>query len=271
MEDLLRSLWGVWGRILRSCPLYIIVILYSFQVELRNGLREMSAFAERQRLAIVCPWWSLFSRRNKSFLKLKGTNGGKLKAFRRFLLIFADFRFSWELQHFGGADLRRKPKKKTADFRSKPQETTDVRRNLFLSLITPPNRAFKRRSGKPSEGSGSAFSSSSRAAGRGGVPWQTLATLSVAPYRAILRYYRCDTPYRAILSLGGGQCTFSRNGAIPPPPLALSFAQAHLCDATFCYVSCGKCAIPHKNKHERVLRYYRYKYRAIWKVSLLGV
>ena len=28
---------------------------------------------------------------------------------------------------------------------------------------------------------------------------------------------------------------------------------------------------PHKNKHERVLRYYRYKYRAIWKVSLLGL
>ena len=25
----------------------------------------------------------------------------------------------------------------------------------------------------------------------------------VAPYRAILRYYRCDTPYRAILLKGG--------------------------------------------------------------------
>ena len=25
----------------------------------------------------------------------------------------------------------------------------------------------------------------------------------VAPYRAILRYYRCDTPYRAILFKGG--------------------------------------------------------------------
>ena len=25
----------------------------------------------------------------------------------------------------------------------------------------------------------------------------------VAPYRAILRYYRCDTPYRAILFQGG--------------------------------------------------------------------
>ena len=25
----------------------------------------------------------------------------------------------------------------------------------------------------------------------------------VAPYRAILRYYRCDTPYRAILATGG--------------------------------------------------------------------
>ena len=30
--------------------------------------------------------------------------------FCRFSLIFADFRFSWELQHFGGADFRSKSK-----------------------------------------------------------------------------------------------------------------------------------------------------------------
>ena len=30
-----------------------------------------------------------------------------------------------------------------------------------------------------------------------------LRNLSVAPCRAILRYYRCDTPYRAILLKGG--------------------------------------------------------------------
>ena len=46
-------------------------------------------------------------------------------------------------------------------------------------------------------------------------------------------------------------------------PLALSFTQAHLCDAPFCNVSRENCVIPLKNKHERVLRYYRYKYRAI--------
>ena len=52
-------------------------------------------------------------------------------------------------------------------------------------------------------------------------------------------------------------------------PLVLSFTQAHLCDTPLCNASCDHCAIPHKkiNKHERVLRYYRYKYRAIWRVS----
>ena len=41
--------------------------------------------------------------------KLNGTNRAEFAVFRRFSLIFADFRFSWELSHFGGADLRRKP------------------------------------------------------------------------------------------------------------------------------------------------------------------
>ena len=39
--------------------------------------------------------------------KLKGTNGAKFAVF--FSQIFTDFRFSWELQHFGSADFRRKP------------------------------------------------------------------------------------------------------------------------------------------------------------------
>ena len=67
----------------------------------------------------------------------------------------------------------------------------------------------------------------------------------VAPYRTILRYYRCDTPYRAILC------------STPPkwcdaPPLVLSFTQGHLCDTPFCNVSRDNCAISHKNKHERL-------------------
>ena len=73
--------------------------------------------------------------------KLKWTNAQDSQFFadfRRFLLIF---RFSWELQHFGGADFRRKPQE-TADFRRKPQETADFRRNPFvpfsLSLLVPP-------------------------------------------------------------------------------------------------------------------------------------
>ena len=36
------------------------------------------------------------------------------------------------------------------------------------------------------------------------------------------------------------------------PPLVLSFTQEHLRDTPFCYVSRDNCAIPHKNKHERV-------------------
>ena len=54
-----------------------------------------------------------------------------MREIRSFSLIFADFRFSWELQHFGGADFRRKPQE-TADFRRKPQETADFRRNPFV-------------------------------------------------------------------------------------------------------------------------------------------
>ena len=73
--------------------------------------------------------------------KLNGTNQAEFAVFRRFSLIFADFRFPWELQHFGGADFRRKPQE-TADFRRKPQETADFRRNPFvpfsLSLLIPP-------------------------------------------------------------------------------------------------------------------------------------
>ena len=57
--------------------------------------------------------------------KLKGTNGAKFAVFfRRFSLIFADFRFSWESQHFGRADNRRSWESQhlgRADFRRKPQ------------------------------------------------------------------------------------------------------------------------------------------------------
>ena len=45
----------------------------------------------------------------------------------------------------------------------------------------------------------------------------------VAPYRAILRYYRCDTPYRAILFKKGEHSP----NMVRYPPLVLSFTQAH--------------------------------------------
>ena len=55
----------------------------------------------------------------------KRTNGAK---FAFCLADFADFGFSWNLQHMEGADFRGNPHK-TADFRRKPQETAEFRRN----------------------------------------------------------------------------------------------------------------------------------------------
>ena len=87
----------------------------------------------------------------------------------------------------------------------------------------------------------------------------------VAPYRAILRYYRCDTI--AAIPQIARYCL--REVSTPPkwcdtPPLVLSFTQAHLRDTPFCNVLRDNCAISHKkNKHEIILRYYRYRYRAI--------
>ena len=54
----------------------------------------------------------------------------------------------------------------------------------------------------------------------------------MAPYRAILRYYRCDTHIAR---------SFSREVSTPPTwgdtPLGTSFTQAHLYDTPFCNVS----------------------------------
>ena len=62
---------------------------------------------------------------------------------------------------------------------------------------------------------------------------------------------------------------------VPYPPLVPNFTQAYLRDTPFfCNVSRSICVIPHKNKHERVLWYERYKFfHAIWnwKVSLVGL
>ena len=98
------------------------------------------------------------------------------------------------------------------------------------------------------------------------IPLPSSETLNVGAgtcgilYRAMLRYYRCDTPYRAILFKGGGHSPKS----VRYPPSLLSFTQAHQCDTPFCNVSRDNVWYPHENKHKKVLRYYRYKYRAIW-------
>ena len=86
----------------------------------------------------------------------------------------------------------------------------------------------------------------------------------VAPYRAILRYYRCDTPFF--------KGYFFREASAPPkwcdtPPCYL-VSHRHICFATYRAIIVRD---PHKNKHEGVLRYYRYKYFAICKVLLLGL
>ena len=61
--------------------------------------------------------------------------------------------------------------------------------------------------------------------------------------------------------------TFSGRLALPQndatPPLVCSLTQTHLCDTPSCDISRDNCAILYKNKHKIVLRYYRYKYRAI--------
>ena len=68
--------------------------------------------------------------------KLNGTNGAEFAVFRRFSLIFADLRFSLELQHFGGADFCRQPQE-TPDLCRKPQETAESCRNLFVPVSCP--------------------------------------------------------------------------------------------------------------------------------------
>ena len=69
--------------------------------------------------------------------------------------------------------------------------------------------------------------------------------------------------------------TLSAIAAIPQegaiPPLVLSLTQTYQCDTPFCNISRDTCAISQENKHDNILRYYRSKYRAIWKVSLLGL
>ena len=48
--------------------------------------------------------------------------------------------------------------------------------------------------------------------------------------------------------------TFSGRLALPQNCAIPRFTQAHLCDTPFCNISRDNCAIPHKNKHENVLR-----------------
>ena len=64
--------------------------------------------------------------------KLNGANGAEFAVFHRFSLILADFPFSWELQHFGGADFaeNRRFSQETADFRRK-------RRNPLPNVVCP--------------------------------------------------------------------------------------------------------------------------------------
>ena len=62
----------------------------------------------------------------------------------------------------------------------------------------------------------------------------------VAPHRTILRYYRCYTPYRAILLQQGSHLP----KMVRHRPLVLTFTQGHLCDTPFCNILRDHCAIP---------------------------
>ena len=66
-----------------------------------------------------------------------------------------------------------------------------------------------------------------------------LTAYLVAPYRVILRYYRCDTPYRAILSKGGKRSP----KMVRYPPLYL-ISHRHI------------CAIPHFATYRAVIVRY---------------
>ena len=73
---------------------------------------------------------------------------GQAEPVSRFSQIFVDFRFSWELQHFGGAECRRKPQE-TADFRREPQKNfAEARLShivcpfLFLPANSPVSEAL---------------------------------------------------------------------------------------------------------------------------------
>ena len=60
-------------------------------------------------------------------------------------------------------------------------------------------------------------------------------------------YYRCDTPYRAILFQGGQH--FPK--MVQYPPLVLSFTKAHLCDTPFYNISRENCAIPPQKQAQK--------------------
>ena len=70
----------------------------------------------------------------------------------------------------------------------------------------------------------------------------------VAPNRAILEHYRCDTPFQAIPSQGG----FAFSKWCDIFPWYLSFAQAHLCDTPLCNTSCDNHAIHDKTSTNRL-------------------
>ena len=92
--------------------------------------------------------------------------------------------------------------------------------------------------------------------------WSVCPVYLMALYRAMLRYYRCDTHI--------ARCFFREVSRppqwceIPPHHFALHrhiCAMSHFAAYRAIIVRYGH--IPHNNKCQRLLRYYRYKYRAI--------
>ena len=82
--------------------------------------------------------------------------------------------------------------------------------------------------------------------------WIILRTRGFSEYRAILRYHRCNTPYRATPF----QWAWHSPKMVRYPSLLLSLTQSYLCDTSCCYISRDNCAMPYKTKREIPLRYY---------------
>ena len=95
---------GVYNANRRSSTCNCAILVRQAQGLLLDPTAACAETPRRQNKNRVGAWRGTSRRIDRD--KLNGTNGVELAVSRRVLLIF---RFSWDLQHFGGADFCRKP------------------------------------------------------------------------------------------------------------------------------------------------------------------